>query len=64
MNERIRLRIQEQTEESRMRSSRLPMLMQVWLQLKIYVTRMFGLQNNLLMSFCRKLCQPQPYLLL
>lgn len=33
--------------------------MQVCLQLKTCVTRKFGLRNNLLMSFCRKLYQPQ-----
>lgn len=58
MIERIRLRLaQRRIAASKKQQNSL--LLQQSLQLKLYVTRMIDLQNNLLNSSCRKLNQPQ-----
>ena len=64
MIERIRLRLAQTRMKERKSSSPHLLLLQQSLQLKIYVTRMVDLQNNLLKSFRRKLNQPRPLLII
>lgn len=58
----LKLRMQKQAEASGMRQMLLLWLQD--LQLKIYVSRIVGLQNNLLKSSRRKLNQPRPLLII
>lgn len=64
MIERIRLRLAQTHMKERKSSSLHLLLLQQSLQLKIYVTRIVGLRNNLLKSSRRKLNQPRPLLII